>query len=352
MKPICFALLIVCFLTATVHAQERGIYALTNLDPRSINTAILTNPSVDGVAARYTWDAIEPREGVYRWGLIDNLVTLTHQHGKHLAFGVQAGVRTPEWVYAAGVPSFSFVWDRFWGPPLCSVQTIPIPWDPIYVAKWTAFEKALVARYSGNPTVVQLKLEGLNAWTDELSLPHRLRPTPIVGANCASFDDTANWVAAGYTRTKVLEAWLKIVQPIESYPAFAAMLVPSGFPPIDDAGKLIRGVTADSVFSSEVLATGFATWPLQFAGQNNGLNDIVVWAPRVSAAAQGLTTGDQMVGPLPGSALRTAIDLALAADAQYLEIYSSDLLDRNQQSTLAYAHSLLVGGSRTALTQR
>src|SRR5690242_12264544 len=147
-----------------------GVYALSD-GRAAIPPAVLSNPNVDGLALRYWWDELEPREGAFDWRQIDDQIAAAHAHGKKVSLGVTAGIHTPDWVYARGASYFTFVWDKSWGPPVCSKQRIPIPWDSVYLARWTAFVRSVGARYAGNPSVVYIKITGINAGTQETLLP-------------------------------------------------------------------------------------------------------------------------------------------------------------------------------------
>ncbi len=76
------------------------------------------------------------------------------------------------WVYADGAQIFNFIWDQTsWGPSLCSTAAIPVPWDPVFLAKWRTLIQAFGTHYNSNPTVVGVKITGVNAESEETNLP-------------------------------------------------------------------------------------------------------------------------------------------------------------------------------------
>ncbi len=55
-------------------------------------------------------------------------------------------------------------------------------------------------------------------------------------------DDVSNWVKAGYTRTKVEDAWESIAATFAQFfpgKPLGIMTTPRGFPPIDGQGRLL-----------------------------------------------------------------------------------------------------------------
>src|SRR6266852_6227734 len=135
---IVYLLVFWCGIAPALGASLPGVYALSDQDAAT-SLAVLANPNVDGLALRYSWNQLEPREGGFNWSPIDVQVAAARAHGKKVSLSVTAGIRTPVWVYAEGARQFSFVWDKPCGAPIWSRQHIPIPWDPVYLTKWKAF---------------------------------------------------------------------------------------------------------------------------------------------------------------------------------------------------------------------
>jgi hypothetical protein len=158
-------------------------------------------------------------------------------------------------------------------------------------------------------------------------------------------NDVQNWINAGYTRTRVENAWLAMASDFDrAFPnrEFAAMMVPGGFPPIDGGGDLIPNASCDYQVTDDILNDGITSYGRGvFAAQNNGLSNTWIWLYLVSDASV-VDTGYQMTAPL-GSKLGQAIHLALQDSADYLEIYPADLSDPSLQSVVKQAHIALLG---------
>lgn len=322
--------LLLLLATSCNAGQAIGIYYLTQDDATvsSVSTAVQQASYVAGYAERLTWDIVEPAIGSYDWSIPDSFVSLAKSTGKNLTISIQAGYRTPSWVYAAGAQSFSFLWDRSdFGPALGTPTLIPVPWDGTFLAAWISFEQALISRYGNCPTVVQIKATGLNAQTQETSLPN-------------GTTDTANWISIGYTRAKVLNAWEAMMAPLADPREFATMFVATTFPPIDDNGNQIQGMSSDSVLNAEMLAFGDGTYPTEFVAQNNGLSSSFVWQPLVNPPVLGHGVGFQAVGVL-GAGLSAALTNAIQANGHYVELYPSDL-QSDPQGILMAANTALA----------
>jgi len=128
--------------------QMEGVYAAF-LSNSQVPTA-MANSNVDGMQVLEPWNVVEAQEGVFDWTAIDSVVAEAASYGKKISLGIQAGYETPSWVYADGAQAFPFVWDKSTTttPAICSVQNIPVPWDPVFLSKWQTFVAALGARYA------------------------------------------------------------------------------------------------------------------------------------------------------------------------------------------------------------
>src|SRR5436305_9031836 len=141
-----------------------GIFAINSTyvqtTPKGVTTypvdpTMLNSPLVDGIAIRALWNAVEPSDGVFNWTATDSYVAQAAAAGKTVTLRLMAGYVTPSWVYQAGAQPFNFIWDQTsWGPAFCSTATIPVPWDPVFQAKFAALVQAFGARYSSNPAVI------------------------------------------------------------------------------------------------------------------------------------------------------------------------------------------------------
>jgi hypothetical protein len=359
-----FALLCAWSLPTRADSVPRsvGIYATTR-DNTPVPRTILTHPDVDGVLLRYTWDRAEPAEGTYDWAYLDQQIAAAAANGKKVAFNVRAGTVTPGWVYAGGAAAFTYLETGPYTPNACETQRIPVPWDPVFLAKYTALVAALGARYAGNPTVSRVGIEGINVGTEETALPRSKGSEPVravrTGRQCTSTDDVREWTRLGYTRLRVENAWTQIAQAYDrAFPKtpLVVQTFPGAAPPIDDAGSLIRGQEKDQKFSVDILHAGRERLGSRFVAQNNGLSGDWVWE-EIARMAPDASTGYQMLWLVtndetcrmnrrrtpcdPVTDLKAAIDNGIARHADYLEIYTPDLLNPALRKVLDDAHRAL-----------
>lgn len=361
-----FAFLILIIMTGPPAwcATIRGVFALG--DPnRPIPAAIFSNPRIDGIALRYFWNVIEPGEGQFNWAPIDAELAQAAAHHKLVSLGVTPGAFTPDWVYRDGAAQFSFLWDKPWGPPPCSRVKIPLPWDPTYLSKWLNFVREMGQRYGKNSALVSVKIEGINAQTEELMLPHwrpgQKNASKLV--DCQPGDDVSQWQSVGYTAAKIKDTWRTIARGYaEAFPNQALVLQtgPWGTPPIDDTGGLIPKRDTNTQLAPAVIAIGNELAMSRFVVQNNGLQANWEW-PQLRQVAGNANVAFQMAWRVtddsscrmnhferpcdPHTMLQLAMNRGIDAGAIYLEIYTVDLSNTRLDDVIANAH-LRIGGRR------
>ncbi|HZP44631.1 MAG TPA: beta-galactosidase [Candidatus Binataceae bacterium] len=339
-----------------------GIFALAPPN-RPIPEQIYANPNVDGVSIQYIWMAIEPSDGFYNWGPIDDAIRQAQAHNKKVSLNITPAIFTPQWVYGAGARRFTFLWDKPWGFPPCSTQGFPIPWDETYQAKWTAFVRAVGARYSGNPALVLVKIQGINGQTSELLLPHTMPGGNQYGRlvqECPQQnDDNQTWVSAGYRPSKILSAWKNDAATYgQVFPNqhLVIEIGPWGFPPIDENGNLLQGRMADTHLPMEIVNTGREMFDGRFVVQNDGLN--AVWAPPmltqlatvvpIAFQTAWFVTNDpkcrmnHFQQPCDAQQMmQSTVNRGIESGAKYIEIYGNDVMNPQLQGILAEAHRRL-----------
>lgn len=154
----------------------RGVYALVHVDATRTNlpSAELVAPAfVTGLSVRTYWSLIERSEGVFDWTVFDRALAAARTAGKKTAFRVMNGTGTPEWVYGAGARRYDA--GEWQGQ---SKGTVPVPWDPVFHAKWRAFLRAFAARYDGEPAVAYIAMSMPAGRWAELFHPKALREHP------------------------------------------------------------------------------------------------------------------------------------------------------------------------------
>ena len=321
------------------------VHGVNGVPTGMITADVLADNSVNGYLVNIGWNSIESSEGTYAWGPIDTVIAQVAGVGKQITIDIVPAYETPAWVYTDGAHSFSFIWNEPWGPSLCTVQQIPIPWDPIYIAKWTAFIAAFGARYDSSPTVAAVKIMGVNSVDEETTLPYSVFATiPDGTGSCVSDDDVTDWQAVGYTRTLVESAWEQFAAAYQAAfpnkPLISAMQI-GGFPPLDQNGNIITNATdgQDTQATLDIVASAVATQGNQFVLDNDGLLDGFIWPTETSYSNQ-IQTGYQTISAL-GNLLPGAMKLALAANVHYLELYPSDVLTPSLSANIADTAQIL-----------
>ena len=206
------------------------------------------NPSVDGIYLRDDWADIEPTEGTYDWSYIDSQVATADAAHKKIEIGIRAGTNTPNWVYTDGAKQFNTITLESAQGNFCQTAFVPVPWDPIFLAKWTGFINAFAAHYANNPNVVAIKLSGIDITTEEIGAPQETGETISKGnkgrggETCKTNDDVSEWIADGYTGQKMLTAWQTIVNAYATaFPRqyLGIMTSVHSFPPINFSSSTI-----------------------------------------------------------------------------------------------------------------
>jgi hypothetical protein len=319
--------------------STHGLYVV-GIPDQAVPSQALTDPRVDGVLIRASWNQVETGDGVYSWNYLDTQINNVAAAGKKVAVEVVPGVTTPGWVYIDGAQSFTFI-----DPTTGQVDKIPIPWDSVYLTKWEAFVQALGQRYAGQAALSHVKITGVNTTTGETFLP-------------STSLDVKNWQAVGYTPAKVQAAWQSIADTwSQAFPTqqLALVMVPGGFPPIDNNGNYYNPGPSgqDQTLTPALMNYGIATYSARFIIQNDGVSDNWI-SSQVGAVASQVTTGYQTLWSVTGdptyqmnsgvaialtTELQRAVDKAAKADAQFLEIYLVDVQNSNLQGVLANAHA-------------
>jgi hypothetical protein len=286
---------------------------------------------------------LEPTEGAFDWTFLDSAVAASAAAGKQvlLRIGTQAG--KPAWVTTAVVNAggsfFTFTNN---GVP----TTIPVFWDPTFLAKKRAMIAALGAHFANNPAVKIVSASFANATGEDWYVPDT---RPYV----------TQWWALGYTSQKMLDAGRTIID--ATMAAF-----PNQYVTLAVGGNLHAGLgydldpTADYVARNAVL-NARASWPGRLFVQRNILSTCIPPAPGTDTLFEMIwdfqpLVGWQMLYPCvndptyrsncgvpgdPAIVLTEAVDAGVAYGAKFIEIYQTDVI--NLPRAITYAHDALLG---------
>jgi len=322
-------LLLSVALATNAVAQEapRGIYCscgpTTASGGSSHTPAIAAKPFVDGFLVRVPWRDVETSPGVFDWSLIDGQVAKIAADGKKIALGiVQGGGGTPTWLAGLGAQTVSYA---FGG----QTQTIALAWDPVYLARWTAFVAELGARYDGEPTI---------------ALVHATHATHNGFEMQLGLGQQAQYASLGYTDAVYADSWIAVLD------AFAA-----AFPskPLDVD---VHPIFGDDQVAQDVVAHGLATLGQRFGvfsawwSRHNAFDVYPGMYELLLDSAPQTYANVQNVGSWIGTPERYDFDLAeyeasyeLALDSgvRYVEVWNQDLLAAELESLLSAASDAL-----------
>lgn len=302
---------------------------------------VLNNQDVMGIGVRQTWADLEPTEGHYDFTFLDSEVARASAAGKVVLLRILTQIGKPAWVTsavtAAGGSFFHFDKEGV-------STTIPVFWDPTYLAKKKAMITALGAHFTQNPTVQVVAVNFANANSEDWSVPH-------------TQPEIEQWLGLGYTSQKMLDAGKAIID--------AAMTAfPNQFITLAVAGN--GGLDPDvSYVARNAIANARANWPGRLIVQKNSLAAKsppapgtgtvfdVVWEsqPQVAgqmlaAAADDPTYRDNAGVPdSAGNILHNTINIGVGYGMKYIEIYQKDVTSLPAEIT--YARATLLGAAST-----
>ena len=131
-------------------------------------------PGVSTVYFRLPWCLLEPREGEYRWDLIDSYAAPWIEKGRQIGLRVTScesryPFATPEWVKDAGAKGWFFQMKmmKIFGQDLPGAETYlwePDYGDPVFLEKLENFLRAMARRYDGNPSVAFIDVGTFGMW--------------------------------------------------------------------------------------------------------------------------------------------------------------------------------------------
>jgi hypothetical protein len=311
----------------------------------------MSNPSIAGVALQIRWRDIEPVEGKADWSKFDELFTAAESSRKWVHLLIFPGFFSPAWALE-GVKTETFAIQ--YGPGKGTVETLPMPWDRAYLARWFAFLKKLSDRYGNSPAFRLVAASGPTSVSAEMTLPN-------------SPKNLRAWQDDGYTPSKYTGAWNQVIRVYATdFPNQCVSLsVGSGGLSINDKGRIDGRVhlrTRQAIVDQaiEVLGHRLAlqlsdvhAGPGPHSANSEGEDQFVIgYNGRLITGFQMRTGAEGNSGVMgaegdPPAALKRSIDFAMEPNSagrrvNYLEIYLPDVLADEMQPVLRYGASLFA----------
>ena len=322
------------------------VVVIGNKAGQGLDLGALENPLISGVALQIHWSDIEPVQGKPDWSKLDKLFAEATSSKKWVQLLIFPGFFSPAWALERGAKTEQFPIQ--YGPVKGTVETLPMPWDEVYLTRWFAFLKQLSARYGKSPAFRMIAAAGPTSVSAEFTLPNNPQ-------------DHKKWLDDSYTPSKYIGAWQKVFQVYADYfPNQYVSLSAPGLPilvhPRQDSGERMqarqeildqaRGILGHRValqWSDLHAGSVRDSDYLDFVVSNNGR---IITGIQMKTSAEG-SSGDMGAEGDPPLALRRSIDMGMQPNSagqhvNYLEIYEADVLADEMQPVLRYGASLFA----------
>lgn len=340
-----------------------GVYVVTPLD-KPLRDSVLGLPSLDGIAIRVSWNALQPTAQPPNFALIDEQLVQARRFNKKVSLSIEAGIYTPAWVYALGARPYSYVLDESTGDRMCSRVQMPIPWDPVYLDAFKQLIRAASQRFNRSSILSHVKITGMNSSGQATSLPHSaIRQLTNGQKTCATIDEISAWASVGYSRQRILLTYRDLIDTFEqnfSSHRLAAILDVQGFPPLDQRGQLMASTDYDTEVVPELLQAALFGRASRMLVQSNDLTNTSAY-PFPIRLADEIVIGYQLRWPVSGdkayrmnggvrespvAVFDATVRRSVAARGKYLEVHYQDAEDAELAFSFAGARILLRKGTR------
>ena len=146
---------------------------------------IMAIPNMHHLFLRFAWCYLEPKEGEFKWNLIDDIVEKYYPKGVKVSLSItcnETGTKyaTPEWVRNAGAKG------RITKTKTGKEIFEPYGDDPVFLEKLNNLHKAIAERYDGKPYIVDMTIASLGNWgeghysaTSHITVPFDILKTHV-----------------------------------------------------------------------------------------------------------------------------------------------------------------------------
>ncbi|MFL3664654.1 MAG: T9SS type A sorting domain-containing protein [Flavobacteriales bacterium] len=287
----------------------------TGIGNGSVDPVVASKPYVNGILVRVVWKDIEPNDNTYNWALIDNQISAAQSYGKKISIAVGGGPNSPNWLYSLGVQTLNY--------SLPFNGTIPVPWDTIFLDKWTEFITELGNRYQNDTTIQLVYITNSSQNGFEMQIPYN--PTP-------------SYASISYTDQKMIESWEQVIDAFNS--SFPNHYLTNDFHPVNSSDMV-----GDSIYHYAKVNVGSrygaSAW---WWSQNNTSVYPSQYTILQNSANTNLFTGLQMVASgisnptaFGSGGLPDALNLAISNSLCYWEIWNNDITDGSFDSLFSNA---------------
>lgn len=308
-------------------------------------TQAVSNPYMSGVAYQIAWNKIEPAEGEFDWSKLDALFAAAEQSKKWVHLLIFAGFHSPEWALQdVKTESFSVQY----GPGHGDAETLPMPWDRVYLGRWFEFLQKVGDRYGKSPAFVMIAADGPTSVSAEMTLPQ-------------SPADLKIWRSDGYSPHKYIDAYRMVFEKYASiFPKQFVSLSLGDALNINDLGRL--DIREKKRTRQMIIDQRVAIFGRRFVLQNSDLHAgpdqhpatafVIGYSGKMVTGLEercSAEKGSAAMGAAgdPPLALQKSIALGTAPNnlgehVNYIEIYEPDVIADEMQPVLRDAASLLA----------
>ncbi|MCL5991530.1 MAG: T9SS type A sorting domain-containing protein [Bacteroidetes bacterium] len=267
---------------------------------------------VKGILVRISWELCEPSDNEYNWSLIDGQISAAKSFGKKISLAISNGMGAPQWLYLNGAQRLI--------SEIPYKDTIPIPWDSIYLEKWGDFVSELGRRYDNDTTIVLVYATNSSANGCEMQMPIKTTPT---------LDE------AGYTDEKMIQSWEFCIDAFVN--AFPKHIITNDFHPVNGSDEVSKSVFdyASNKYGEQYGANAWwwtqkntTVYPAQYEILKNSAKSDFFTGIQV---AHNHTKDSAKFG---AGGLPVALELAISDGIYYWEIWNQDLLNPQFDSLL------------------
>lgn len=325
-----------------------GVYYLGTADV-PISVPNFQNPSTNGVVVRFKWNSVEPTPGNFNWSFVDGEIAKALANGKKISL---QPLGKPTWLKSIGAQEYFTIERSTFSPNLGQVVSGVIPWDSVYVKRYSIFLQQLAQKYAGNQTVTYVNAIGGNF--------SRGLPDTVL-TDTVSRTKQAFWTAYPYnadTLGKIMNRMTdQYMALFPSTPLWCSVDYVTFQP---NASGQTRNYLATLYcnYGIEYYPDRFGLFREDISGCNPNLANINVGSHWYLVKQNLCRTGAQMLwsvqdGPLRMNAcgivpnskvqvLDSAVNKALALGMRYLEIYGNDITDPAITTSIQTANNKLI----------
>ena len=289
--------------------QVSKVFALMDVgDSTALLDSFAAHATVDGLAFRTSWKALEPQNGGYNWTTLDAAFDTVRARGKQLTLHVGASsLGIPNWLAGLGVVTYTYT------TPSGSTVTEPIPWDAVFLSRYSQFLTALAAHVQtrGDTSLLYAVSDGV----------------PVAEMSIVGCLNGAMSGGAAYSRASYLNAWKTTIDAHAAVFAQTRLLISAPVVVIcrpDNDGKAFYTEVMNHALTKSANATVFAA-DLNALGSARLVQVDASISARAAIAFQTIWSSINDPQNRMQGTLRDAVCKGIGSGANYFEIYKVDI---------------------------